>query len=234
MRISLIFNSVLLCSVSLLIQSAAQADLVQFNEGTDANVLAASSTATGFSSSFLVLSDEFSGSATDFGGFNNGVFNRTSNNGGNGTISFTLANNSGTDFDLTSFSFTTTGQASGGAADAYQYTLQSQVDGVNVGPAFTKDVIGQVAGTTSTTPVDVVTTSLSQVLADGESAVFTVVSSSFQEVGNPSGSDGVAEALEIFRVTGFSVAGTAVAVPEPSSFALVGLGALAFIGRRRR
>ena len=154
-------------------------------------------------------------------GTNASIFNEndTSGNGENaevtvGTIEFTLAANGGLGYDISSVDVFSSWD---GARSGQDYKLQFSIDGT----IFT-DVIDVAQGANSSF--------LSTKVTDDGGASLGTGIKSIRIIANSSGTSGAGTVFREIDIIGVDSA----PIPEPSSTALIGLGGLAFILRRKR
>ena len=196
--------------------------------------LEATSTATGFASSDLALNVWEPALNLSLGVHFRISADFLGSDSVDDAISFVLTNNSGTDYNLAGFSYLMVGNAfnfEGIEVDAYRFSSQAQVDGVNIGSENSLEVIGQMFGGDS--PANRVIAPINRVLADGASATFSIDTSWIQDLaGNdPVGTDGVGESVEFMRLADFAVEGDPI--PEPSMTVLAWTKLFYFFRRRR-
>lgn len=145
-------------------------------------------------------------------------------NRSNGTIVFTLTNNSGSDGTIEGFYFDSIWRT-GPAANTWELTVGGAISGTTGGSAPVNQASNMNSATSAQRDKAVDLTGLTDnVWEAGSDAIFTL---SFTGAGN-SGSGGGNELV----VDNIGITGTIV--PEPSAAVLFGLGGLAFVLRRRK
>ncbi len=143
-------------------------------------------------------------------------------NQSNGTLTFTLTNDSGTDRTLEGFHFDAVHRFS--SASAWAITYGGAISGTGTGGAISDVYGGMPAATPAVRDKAVDLSGLTDnVWEAGSDAIFTLAFTGAPNSGSGGGVEMVVDNIGI----------TATIIPEPSTFALLGLGGLALLLRRR-